>query len=106
MTVQATLEKKLQNKFNPLHLEVHNESHKHNVPRGAESHFKVVIVSELFEAKSLVEQHQMVNRVLAEDLAGPLHALSIQAKTPAQWERSGHHVRNTPDCMGGSHAKP
>lgn len=105
MNVQETIEKKLQNEFKPLHLDVQNESHKHNVPPGAESHFKVVIVSDLFETKSLVEQHQMVNRVLADDLAGPIHALSIQAKTPTQWENSGQRVRNTPDCLGGSQAK-
>lgn len=102
MTVQETIEKKLQNEFNPYHLEVLNESYKHNVPPGAESHFKVVIVSDLFAEKSLVEQHQMVNRVLADDLAGPIHALSIQAKTPMQWKLSGQAVRNTPNCLGGS----
>ncbi len=104
MTVQETIERKLQTELTPLHLEVQNESYKHNVPPGAESHFKVVIVSDKFEQKSLVEQHQLVNQVLAEDLAGPIHALSIQAKTPSQWGASGHFVRDTPECRGGSQA--
>ena len=104
MTVQETIERKLQSELNPLHLEVQNETYKHHVPPDAESHFKVVVVSERFEQKSLVEQHQLVNQILAEDLAGPIHALSIQAKTPSQWEVSGHQVRETPECRGGSQA--
>ena len=70
-------------------------------PTGSESHFKVVIVSAKFERKSLLQQHQLINQVLAEDLAGPVHALSIQAKTPTQWEHSGHAIRDTPECLGG-----
>ena len=37
--------------LNPLHLEVVNESHRHSVPDNAETHFKVVIVSENFVLK-------------------------------------------------------
>ena len=101
MEVQTRIEKKLQTAFEPLFLLVQNESNQHNVPAGSESHFKVVIVSAKFERKSLLQQHQLINQVLAEDLAGPVHALSIQAKTPTQWEHSGHAIRDTPECLGG-----
>ncbi|MBF0280722.1 MAG: BolA family transcriptional regulator [SAR324 cluster bacterium] len=105
MTIQENIERKLEADLSPIHLEVLNESHKHNVPPGSESHFKVIIVSEKFEKKSLVEQHQLVNQILADDLAGPVHALSIQAKTPSQWNSGGRFVRNTPECLGGSQAE-
>jgi len=44
------------------HLEVINESHKHNVPEGAESHFNVVIVSSAFEGKKLLTRHRLLLR--------------------------------------------
>ena len=34
---------------NFLYLEIVNESYKHNVPEGAESHFNVLVVSDAFE---------------------------------------------------------
>ena len=106
MKVQTKIEKKLQTAFDPLFLQVQNESNQHNVPPGSESHFKVVIVSSKFERKSLLQQHQLINQVLAEDLAGPIHALSIQAKTPAQWEHCGYAIRDTPECLGGKKRSP
>lgn len=42
----------------------------HNVPAGAESHFKVTVVSEQFNGKRLVARHQWINQILAEELAG------------------------------------
>lgn len=39
--------------------------------------------------------------MLKEELAGPVHALSIQAKTKEQWEASGHRVTKSPPCLGG-----
>lgn len=62
----------------PTHLEVINESNMHNVPKGSESHFKVVVVSMDFENLSLIKRHRMVNDVLKDELAGGVHALSIQ----------------------------
>jgi len=84
-------------------LEVINESFKHNVPKGSESHFKVVVVSDVFASKSLIEQHRMVNETLKDELKNHVHALSIQTKTPQQWEASGHAVANTPGCARPSH---
>ena len=40
-SIQSTIEKKLKDKFEPVYLEVVNESYKHSVPKGSESHFKV-----------------------------------------------------------------
>ena len=50
MTMQSTIQEKLSAAFQPLNLEVINESDNHNVPPGSESHFKVVLVSKAFEA--------------------------------------------------------
>ena len=49
--------------------------------------FEALVVSEAFEGRSAVQRHQMVYRVFSEQLAsGAIHALSIKAYTPAQWE--------------------
>ena len=78
---------KLSESFTPSALQVLNESHMHNVPPGSETHFKVVVVSDAFEGVKLLDRHRLVNALLKDELAGPVHALSINAKTPAQWEK-------------------
>lgn len=50
--IQEVLERKLNTAFNPIYLQVTNESYMHNVAPGSESHFKVVIVSESFEEQN------------------------------------------------------
>lgn len=51
MALQALIEQKLQAELEPVHLDVINESGMHNAPPGAESHFKVVVVSKKFEGE-------------------------------------------------------
>ena len=104
MSVQAIIETKIRESLLPTHLEVINESHMHNVPPGSESHFKVIVVSDVFEAKSRVQRHQTMNAVLADELAGPVHALSMQTQTDAEWDASGGRKVASPACHGGSKA--
>ncbi len=82
MTVQETIEQKIQTALTPSHLDVINESHMHNVPPGSESHFKLVIVSRAFENLSMVQRHQKVNGILAKELKNGLHALSMKTTRP------------------------
>jgi len=98
--VQSSIESKLQAAFAPTFLEVVNESSGHNVPKGSESHFKVVVVSDEFRSKSPIERHRSVNSILEDELI-TVHALSIVAKTPEQWARKSA-VDPSPKCMGGS----
>jgi len=91
MKVQAVVEAKLREKLAPVHLEVENESHMHSVPAGSETHFKVVVVSPLFEGMNAVKRHQLVYGALAEELAkkpvhGGIHALAITSRTPREWD--------------------
>jgi stress-induced morphogen len=53
----------------------------HSVPKGSETHFKVVIVSDMFKEKSLLERHRTVNQLLDDELKSGVHALSIQGIT-------------------------
>ena len=105
--MQENITAKLTEAFTPTHLEIVNESYKHNVPKGAESHFKVLIVSDKFNDQKMLARHRMVNNVLQEELglglgAGGIHALSIQAKTPSQFNDGNVEMHTTPNCAGGS----
>ncbi len=102
MTVQERIQEKLVKELTPTQLQVENESSMHSVPPGAESHFKVLIVSPMFEEKSLIQRHRMVYEVLGDDIRNTIHALTIAAQTPAEWE-SNPNLRKSPACRGGSH---
>ena len=98
--VEASINRALTEAFEPLHLEVRNESHQHNVPPGSESHFKVVLVSEAFVGKRQVQRHQAVYGALAEQLRGPVHALALHTYSPEGW-RDANQVPGSPPCLGG-----
>lgn len=94
MTIAAQIEQKLIAAFSPLHLDVINESHQHNVPPGSESHFKVVIAANAFDGKRLIQRHRSVNSILAEELAGQVHALALHTYTETEWQE--HYQNNVP----------
>ena len=102
MNVHETIEQKISKALSPNHLQVINESHMHNVPPGSESHFKLVVVTDTFSGVPRVRRHQTVNGILKDELAGPIHALSMETLTIEEWERKGGVVRASPDCLGGS----
>ena len=52
---------KLTNALAPVHLEVVNESYKHNAPTGAESHFAVFVVSGSFDGRNVLARHRLVS---------------------------------------------
>jgi len=53
--VEQSIQKKLKDALNPVHLDICNESYMHNVPPGSETHFKVVVVSDKFYNMSLIQ---------------------------------------------------
>ena len=101
MTVQSIIEEKLTKAFSPEYLVVENESHMHNVPAGSEMHFKVQIVSDSFDNEMLIKRHRAVNKVLENELADQIHALSIHAFTKSEWEKRNGQVQESPPCQGG-----
>ncbi len=86
MTMVSIIEQKLTSGLAPESLEVINESHHHSGHSGSpgtgESHFRVKIVSKEFVGKSRLQIHQMINRLLSEELKDKIHALAIEAKAP------------------------
>ena len=102
MTIQANIEAKITQALQPEFLEVANESHLHNVPPDSESHFKVTVVTSEFNDKMLVARHRILNQLLKQELDGPVHALSLNTLTPAEWQEKNGEVRKSPPCLGGS----
>jgi stress-induced morphogen len=101
--IQALIERKLAEVFLPEYLLVENESHGHAVPKGSESHFKLVIVSSLFNGKRQVQRQQAVYAALTEALAAGVHALAMHTYSPDEWKSA--NVPDSPACMGkkGAH---
>ena len=101
-SIQESIKQKLESAFSPLHLEVINESHMHNVPEGSESHFKIVLVSDAFKGERLINRHRQVNKLLADELQGGVHALALHTQTPEEWFDKGGETPDSPPCLGGS----
>ena len=101
MVVQRRIEEKLTAELAPSLLVVDNESKKHSVPPGSETHFKVTIVSSAFEGLGRVARHRLVHGILKDELAGGVHALTMTSRTPAEWA-TDTSVTASPPCLGGS----
>lgn len=100
MSLQKTIETRLQETFSPEYLSVDNESHMHG-GLATESHFKVTIASPVFEGKRLLGRHRAINEQLEDLFSQGLHALSLHTYTPAEWQERGQSP-DSPACRGGS----
>lgn len=100
MSVQATIEQKLQAGVSVLHMEIENESHMHSGP-ATDSHFKLTLVSDDFAGKRLVQRHQVIYGLLAEELQSPVHALAMHLYTQEEWAQRGAPAPLSPTCRGG-----
>jgi BolA protein len=100
MSMQTTIEQKLVGEFDVDYIQVENESHMHNVAPGAESHFKVTIVSNSFDDQMLIKRHRAVNQALQQEMQ-QIHALALHTLTPQEWQARGGVVADSPKCRGG-----
>jgi BolA protein len=104
-TIDGVMYNRISNKLltiAPHHFELVNESYKHNVPRGSETHFKVFVVSDKFDNLSMLEQHRLINTLLKDELQAGVHALAIKTMTLQKFQNQGGAVEfQTPNCLGG-----
>lgn len=99
--MQKFITQKLAEDFEPLHLDILNESHG---GQHLESHFKVVIVADKFKGKPLLQQHRMVKASLQNENGElPFHSLSIVSFEPDKWQ--GAKIPASPRCAGGDGPK-
>ena len=89
MTVAQDIERRLQ-ALAPSRLELQDESAQHaghaGAAPGGNTHWKLTIVSAAFAGKTTVARHRMVYQALGELMNHPIHALSINAKSPVEFE--------------------
>ena len=100
--IEQIVTDKLAGQFKAEVLQVTNESYMHSVPAGSETHFKVVLVTEQFAGKRQVQRHQAIYAVLAEELAGPIHALALHTFSPDEWADSQERAPDSPQCLGAN----
>lgn len=92
--------------LNPTFLDVEDESHRHHVPKDAQTHFKVTVVSHDFEGMSLIKRHRLINELMKAEFETGLHALAIHAYTPTQWFTKNQRSPASPNCLDGfKHSK-
>ncbi|MCL5777586.1 BolA family transcriptional regulator [Limibaculum sp. FT325] len=88
MTVAARIERKLREAFAPESLELVDESEKHRGHggwrEGGETHFHLRMTAPAFAGQSRVARQRAVNKALAEELAGPVHALAMELRAPGE----------------------
>ncbi|PIC01304.1 BolA family transcriptional regulator [Caulobacter sp. X] len=86
--VAEAIRGKLEAAFAPSRLELIDDSDRHHGHAGhsgaGESHFTLRIEAEAFAGKARVMRQRLVMKVLADELAGPVHALSIVATAPGE----------------------
>ncbi|MDO4697055.1 MAG: BolA/IbaG family iron-sulfur metabolism protein [Pasteurellaceae bacterium] len=103
MSVQQTIIDKLTVEFSPVFLSVENESHLHSSGRGAESHFKVTIVTHAFTPLRTLLRHRAIYNCLAEELDNGVHALALHTFTPDEWQMRGEMIPKSTNCLGHGH---
>jgi len=99
MSVAAAIEQKLRAALTPNRLDIVDESaqhagHLHAGQEGAhraggETHFRLVIVSARFEGLNRVARQRMVYELLADEIAGGVHALAMTTTAPSEFTPAG-----------------
>lgn len=87
---KGEISRRLNEAFKPETLGVEDESYLHEGHEGAKDgrgHFRVLIIAEVFEGKSMIERHRMIYRELDEMMRLDIHALAIDAWSPSELDR-------------------
>ena len=100
MTIQAQIDQRIKDEINVHHITLENESYMHNVPKDSESHFKLVLVSDIFIGKRLVQRHQLVYGILKEEVTR-IHALAMHLYSIKEWDERNALTPFSPKCHGG-----
>ncbi len=91
--VADAIRDKLDRELSPTLLAIEDDSARHSGHSGArpggESHFNVTVESAAFTGLRPLERQRLVYRVLAEELAGPVHALSLTLRLPPPGPAAG-----------------
>ena len=84
-TREQRLRTALVNRFDPVELDIEDESHHHAGHAGAaggHGHYRIRIVAEAFRGVTPVARHRLVYAAVADLLTTDIHALAIEALPP------------------------
>ncbi len=98
MNIQQSIEQTLNDVFEPVFIQVDNDSHYHKGPDSS-SHFKVTIASSAFEDLTLIKRHRMVYQAIPE-IMQRIHALQLHTYATSEWD-SQQKVPDSSRCRGG-----
>ena len=79
----AEIRRRLEAALMPTHLDVVDDSARHEGARDGRGHFNVAITSAAFAGRSAIERHRLVYAALGELMQTDIHALSISARAPS-----------------------
>ncbi|TYL47858.1 BolA/IbaG family iron-sulfur metabolism protein [Marinomonas sp. IMCC 4694] len=98
--IQEKIDQCLKDSMDVHFMTLENESSMHNVPAGSESHFKLILASDAFKGKRLVQRHQLVYSILSEEMK-QIHALAMHLYTQKEWTERNEMAPSSPQCHGG-----
>ena len=80
------IRQRIEEALSPTHLDVIDDSHMHagHASAGGAGHFTVVITSDAFEGKNLIQRHRLVYDAVNDIMQSEIHALSIKAKSTSE----------------------
>jgi BolA family transcriptional regulator, general stress-responsive regulator len=99
------IRQKVKESFIVHHLNIENESFRHNVPKNSETHFKIILISDDFVELNKVKRHQRIYSILKKELDSGVHALALHLYTIDEWDQKKSRDFASPSCMGGSGEK-
>jgi BolA protein len=97
MSVKSQIEELCSKALNFDFMSIENESHLHSSSQSAESHFKLILVSNDFLNISLIKRHKRIYKILNK-IMPKIHALAIHAFTEEEFKNNTVNT-NSPDCV-------
>ncbi len=89
MDTRARIEQRLREALDPVELDVLDLSAAHAGHAGASSgggHFRVLVVSDVFEGMSQVARQRRIYEILADEMQSAIHALSMTCLSRSEYE--------------------
>jgi BolA protein len=99
MTRAEQIRDRLTQRFDVSFIDVENESHLHHSGKGADSHFKITLVSKDFAEQGLLSRHRAVQKTITDIIQG-IHALGLHTYTPDEWLAREQNIPASSTCAG------
>jgi len=104
--IEKRIRDKVEAALTPIYYALVNESHSHSVPKNSETHFKLLVVSDVFEGMSRLQRSRHVHEILADELRSGVHALTQKTWTASEYAAAGNVIDlESPSCRGGSRVR-